>query len=73
MAVPHKLVTEALRLPDEDREALLHALLDSFADEPGAPDLSAAELAELDTALAAADREPHVSAEQLLDQVRKLA
>ena len=72
MAVPRKLVAEALELPEEDRETLLHALLESFPGEAAAPELTPAELAELDAALAAADRGPFVSAEHVLERVRKI-
>lgn len=36
-ATPHRLLADALALPDDEREALLRALLDSL-DEPGEDD-----------------------------------
>ena len=40
-ATLHRLITDALALPDDEREALLRALLDSL-DEPGEDDDHAA-------------------------------
>jgi putative addiction module component (TIGR02574 family) len=74
MAVPQSLVIEALKLPAEEREELIHALLDSFPagdlDDPHA--LSPAQLAELDESLAEADRGELVAAEAVLTRMRRI-
>lgn len=75
MAIPHKLVTEALELPDDDREELVQTLLASFQDE-GACDLSDEELADLDRGLADADRAGArgelIPAAELLARMRRI-
>ena len=71
MAVPQSLVVQALKLSDEEREELLHALLDSFQTEPVA-DLSPDRLRELDESLAEADRGELISADELLVRMRAI-
>ena len=74
MAVPQSLVIEALKLPAEEREELIHALLDSFP--AGEPDdtraLSPEQLAELDESLAEADRGELVSADDVLARMHQI-
>ena len=71
MAIPHKLVTEVLELPDEDRAELVQVLLDSF-DDNAAWDVSPEERTELDESFAEIDRGDVITADELLEQMRQI-
>jgi putative addiction module component (TIGR02574 family) len=73
VAAPHKLKTEVLALPIDEREELVQALLDSLED---GCELSPEELATLDEAIAEADeaieRGDVHSADQVLAEMRAI-
>ena len=71
MAIPRELVTEALELPADDREQLVHALLDSFG-EGNEVELPVEQQEALDEALAEADRGKPISGDELLAQMRQI-
>jgi len=71
MALPRELVTEVLKLPDDERAELVHVLLDSLDDDK-ACELSPEELAELDEGFAEIERGEYITAADFLEQARQI-
>jgi len=71
MALPREIVTEVLKLPDEERAELVHVLLESL-DGDEECEASAEELAEVDQGLAEIDRGEYVTADDLLARLRQI-